>query len=153
MIDDVFLKDIVIAEGLLAGLEDVDAPQAHHFQEGKTEPAKIRTVAETPWGDGRQFPAGRKHARRQPDEGGVKVRYLHPCGIQPFACGRFAVDLLVRRIEDGMGEALARPGKQPFFRPGDGGGDKIFHPYLPVKGDPGLPAGRFTMRHRLGQFR
>ncbi len=153
MIDDVFLKDIVVAEGLLAGLEDVDAPQAHHFQEGETEPAKIGAVAETPRGDGRHLAAGREHTRRQPDKSRVEVRYLHTCGIEPFARGRLAVDLFVGGIEDGMGKMFARTGKKPFFRPGDGGGDKIFRPDLPVKGDSGLSADGFTMRHRLGQFR
>ena len=83
-------------------------PESRMPQKKSAEGAIIRTVAKTSRNDGHEL-AARLHQREcERDESRIEIYRLDAGVAQDEAVFRRAVDLFVRRIENGVGETAGR---------------------------------------------
>ena len=97
----VLLQDLVVGEGAVSRIEDVDSAKAHLSEKETTERFKIGTVTEAPRRDGDYFAARSKEPCRYREEARVQIGCLKSDGAEQPSLARVCPDLPVRRVEDG----------------------------------------------------
>ncbi|MBT9137044.1 MAG: hypothetical protein DDT34_02130 [Firmicutes bacterium] len=101
--DDVLLQNLVVLEGLAARLEQVHMADGGTLKDEVAERPIVRPIAEATRDDGHDLPARCCLSNSQRNEGTIQVHRLDADTAQGQPVRGIAVDLLVRRVEDGVG--------------------------------------------------
>lgn len=118
--DDVLLQHIVVPEGFVARLEQVQVADGGPFQQKVAERAVVGAVAEAARNDRHDLAARRHQQYRQRDKCRVQVDRLDADLTHQQTVTGSAADFLVRRVEDGVGKA-----RLPELHPVDCGLDEV----------------------------
>src|SRR5947207_1464348 len=108
----------------------MNSPQRHYIEKLFAERLEVRAVTEASRADGHHLSSFREKFGGERQEGGVEIARFDCCLAQQAARSRVAVNLAVRRVENGSVEWRLGCAKQIAAHERDCSLNKIFAVYL-----------------------
>jgi hypothetical protein len=113
MQNEILLQDIVVPEGLIASLEDVQSPQGHLVQKRFSKGLEISAVAEAARRDRHELAARLEQTDNDREKCGVEIAGLDAKVAQQLAVLRVTPNLVIWRIQDRAVEPVKRGREEP----------------------------------------
>ena len=134
--DHVFLQYRIIGKRFFSRFERMNVSEVYESQKGFAKTSEIGPVAKTTRRDCHDLATRPCETGGQPHEGGIEIGGFYSGRLQVHpACGRLSIDLLVRRIEDHMGEAVPSHPKEAVVKLGRRRGDEVLMTHRPLEGN------------------